>query len=67
MSNADLSVGVHEAFNSLYDFRHGRPVLMLVCPHALYEVYNLRTPLFAQSGDRRSIGHATLNTATKQI
>ena len=32
-----------------HNFGHGGPVMMFLCPHAFYEVYNFRTPLLTQS------------------
>ncbi len=39
-----------------HDFGHGGPVLMLLGPHTLYEIYNFWTPLLTQSRHRRSEG-----------
>ena len=36
------------------DFGHGGPILMLLSPHALYEVNNFWTPLLTQPRHRRS-------------
>lgn len=54
-----LPVGIHETFNDLHDLGHSRPILMFVCPHALYKVYNFRTPLFAQATDGRPETHGS--------
>lgn len=42
-----LSVGMHKIFDGFYNFSHSGPVLVFVCPHAFYKVYNFGTPLFA--------------------
>ena len=36
------------------NFGHGGPILMLLSPHALYEVNNFWTPLLTQPRHRRS-------------
>jgi hypothetical protein len=49
IENNFLLVLTGELLKLGHNLRHGGPVMVFLHPHALYEVYNLRTPLPTQS------------------